>query len=131
MPGGKWHTCRGKALQDNLPQPIAAAVAAGAIGGDQQPGGARESLRSHALPPAPQAGGGKLRRVMIDAHADPALVMEQVIDAIGNRLAQQIAHRAAIVRLPVQSPFAARIDQPVRRQNDQQVVLGSVFSTGW
>ena len=79
----------GEALQLELPQPDARAVAAAAIGGDQQPARRRDSARCPmSLPPAADAldreGGG----VVVDADADPALVGGDVVDAVGLGLAQ-------------------------------------------
>ena len=51
--------------------------------------GARKPAPAHPLPPAANAIDGELRGVVIDADADPALVVEQVVDAIGNGFAQR------------------------------------------
>ena len=57
-----------------LPQPHARAVAAAAVGGDQQPRGAGIALAAHALPPAADAFDGEGGGVVIDAElTQPAL----------------------------------------------------------
>src|SRR5579871_2577724 len=63
----------GQVLQGYLPQPIAATVAAAAIGGDQQLAGAGMAVHAHFMPPAADRFGGKARCVVVDTDADPAL----------------------------------------------------------
>lgn len=70
---------RGQALQLHLPQPHPVAVAAPAIGADQQllrPGIRRPA---HAQPPAPDTGDGKTGGVVITAHIHPAFVLTDII----------------------------------------------------
>jgi hypothetical protein len=75
-------------LERHFPEPIATAVAAAAVGHEHQLGRLGETLPAHLPPPTQNARGGELRGVMIDPDADPALVARQVVDPIGNRLAQ-------------------------------------------
>src|SRR5262245_27471064 len=70
----------GQVLQHDFPQVCAVAVAAPAVGGDEQFGGAGEALGPHFLPPATNAGGREVRGVMIDTYADPTLVVGNVLE---------------------------------------------------
>src|ERR1700676_1387492 len=69
----------GQTLQFSLPQPNPCAVAATAIGGDQQAACVGVSLASHGLPPASDGMNREACRVVIDAHADPTGVAGDVI----------------------------------------------------
>jgi len=75
----------GQALQLALPQPHPRAVAATAVGGDDQPCGAGVARPAHVLPPAAYGLHRERRRVVVHSHADPACVGGQVIDTIGHR----------------------------------------------
>ena len=78
----------GQFLQFQFPQPQARAIAAAAIGRDQQlPGVGVEGL-AHQAPPATNALDRKGRRVVIDPDIDPAHIVRDIVDAIGSRLAQ-------------------------------------------
>lgn len=48
----------------------------------------REALLAQALPPAVDARGGELCGVTVDTDVDPALVVLQVIDPVGDRVPQ-------------------------------------------
>ena len=97
----------GQLLQRHLPQPAAAAVAAAAVGGDQQFAGLGEAPAAHLLPPAADAVGGELGRVVVDPHAHPALVAGQVVDAVGDRLAQLLVREVMDLHLLGLAPAAA------------------------
>ena len=73
----------GQTLQFSLPQPNPCAVAAAAIGGDQQAACVGVSLASHGLPPASDGMNGEACRVVIDAHADPTGVAGDVYTPYG------------------------------------------------
>src|ERR1035438_9205262 len=99
-------------MQRHFPQAATTAVAAASIGGDQQFFRIAISLHSHPSPPTPNRFGGKACGVVIDAHADPPLVLTQVIYAIGNRLAQLRIHEIMhlhlfwlSLRLPLAAPI--------------------------
>ncbi len=77
----------GQFLQSHLPESIAAAVAPAAIGRNHQSGGARKSLRAHLLPPPPNACRGESRGIVVNPHAHPTFVAGQIIDSIGDGLA--------------------------------------------
>ena len=74
-------------LQFDFPKAQAHAIAAAAIGGDHQTTGRRIRFGAHRLPPAANGLDGKRRRIMIDSDADPADIVAEVVDAIGNSLA--------------------------------------------
>src|SRR5208282_6001790 len=73
----------GQALQLQFPKPQPVAVAATAIGGDQQL--ARLRIESLALmaPPSSNRHHRKGGRVMIGTHVDKARVLAQIVDAVG------------------------------------------------
>src|SRR3954447_5819704 len=85
-----------EALQRDLPQPRAAAVAAAPVGGDEQVGGTGVGGGAHLLPPAADGGNRQLRGVVVGAYAHPALVGPDVVDAVGDgvphRLAREVVH---------------------------------------
>ena len=62
----------GKALQFMLPQPNARAIAAAAIGGDQQRLGARMAFLAQGLPPAANALDRENCGIVINANIYPA-----------------------------------------------------------
>src|SRR5437016_9728261 len=64
----------GQVLQLQSPQAHAVAVASSAVGRDQQTPRTGIQRTTHLQPPAPNALYGELCRVVVDAHADPALV---------------------------------------------------------
>src|SRR5207245_7909185 len=78
----------GHLLQRHLPKPRPITVAATAVGGDQQFAGAPKALTAHALPPTPDRPRREVGRVVMNLHADPALVVGQVVNAVGNGFAQ-------------------------------------------
>src|SRR5271166_5466761 len=78
----------GQDLQFPLPQAHTRAVAAAAIGVDQQPRGDRVALGAEFMPPATDALDGKGGGIVADAEIDPSDVVGNVIDAVGHRLAQ-------------------------------------------
>ena len=94
VPGGRWQTVIGNPefvgqhLQFALPQAQTHAVAAAAIGGDQQPRRGGIAGCAELLPPAPDALDGERRRVVVDADIDPAGVGGDVVDAVRHRLAE-------------------------------------------
>ena len=105
VPGGKWHTVTaspvvvGEALQLDLPQPHPIAVAAAAVGADQQPLRPGIGVRPDRLPPAAQARDREARRVVVLPHGDPAGVAAHIVDAVGDRLAQLLVGEVVDVDL--------------------------------
>src|ERR1700737_3797396 len=79
----------GQFLQGHFPQTRSAAVAAAAVGGDQQFAGAGETPAAHILPPATNGTSREVGRVMIDADTNPTLIVGHVIGPVGYGLAQR------------------------------------------
>ena len=75
-------------LQRHLPKTRAVAVTPPAVGGDQQLPGSGKSATAHLLPPSADAVDGELGGVVVDPHAHPALVVENIVDTVGNRFPQ-------------------------------------------
>ena len=113
----------GEVLQARLPKPVATAVAAAAVGSDQEFGGIWMGLLPHVLPPAFDAGHREFCRIVIDAHAYPALVASDVVDPVRNGFAEllvdeimdantlgfaeRIPFRPAFLKSPTSSFFLA------------------------
>src|SRR5262245_37005623 len=102
----------GQILQGHLPQARTVAVAAAAIRCDEDLAGTRETLAAHVLPPALDGARGELRRVAMDPHTHPTLVVGQVIDSVGDGFAQggilEVVN-ANLLGLPLPTPFAPQI----------------------
>src|SRR5216683_2907712 len=64
------------------------AIAAAGVGRDQQPSRVGIQRMAHTPPPATDALYGKCRRIVIDPHADPGLVVGQIVDPIRTDAAQ-------------------------------------------
>ena len=77
----------GEFLQFEFPEPIAVAIAAATIGGNQQMFTTTILGLSQLLPPTSNRFNGKLCGIMVNPHVHPRLILAQVIDAIGNRFA--------------------------------------------
>src|SRR5205823_14173251 len=67
----------GQPLHLPLPQAAASGVGAASIRGDEQVGLAGIQALAMLVPPAPDTLDSKLRRVMVKAHIDKALIMDQ------------------------------------------------------
>src|SRR5580692_5444252 len=78
----------GQFLQGHFPQTRAITVTAAAVCRDQEFSRPWKTLCPHALPPALNRSSSKLSRVAMNPHADPALVVHQVVDPIRNGFAQ-------------------------------------------
>ena len=75
-------------LQLEFPPSAAAAVGTTAVSGDQQTLGVRIGVASHLPPPAADRLHGKLCRVVVDTDTHPAGISGQVVDAVGDCLAE-------------------------------------------
>src|SRR5947209_2840124 len=75
----------GQVLQLALPQPQARAIAATAISGDEQSFGLRIANAADVLPPTANGLHCEGGRVVVDADADPAGVVREIIDPIRHR----------------------------------------------
>lgn len=78
----------GEALQLRFPEMGAVAVAAAAVSGDRQRARAGESLAAEVLPPAFDRRDRELGGVVIDTDVDPALVVSEIVDPVGDRFAE-------------------------------------------
>src|SRR5271167_40973 len=72
----------GQLLQFAFPQPHPRAVAAAAIGGDQQSGCLGIARPTDGEPPLADAIDGERRRIMVDADTHPTTIGGQVIDPV-------------------------------------------------
>src|ERR1043165_6816753 len=61
-------------------------VASATVGGDEKFCGGRESVTAHPTPPGLDAVRRELRSVVVDPNAHPALVVDEVEDAVGDHL---------------------------------------------
>ncbi len=88
------------------------AVAPAAVRSDEQLPRFGKAAAAHPLPPTANGVHGKGRRVVVDANAHPTLVVENVVDAVGNGLAQkgvaEVMH-ADLFRLALRTPIPASI----------------------
>jgi len=102
----------GQALQLGLPQARAVAIRAAAVGRDRQRGRVGEALGSKVLPPALDRGDGELGGVVVDRDLNPAPVVGEVIDPVGDRLAQQSASSVGSVSVSGLRPPPGRRTRP-------------------
>ena len=75
-------------LQLQLEEPRATRIAATSVGGDVEVGGSLIRFPTDALPPPTNGLCGKLRCVLVDADTDEALVLRDVVDAVGDGLTE-------------------------------------------
>ena len=93
VPGGKWHTVisspvrGGELAEAQLPQPVAVAVGAAGVGGDQQAGGVGIGDGTDLVPPPPDRGHRELGGVGVVTDDHEALVGGDVEHPVGDRLA--------------------------------------------
>ena len=94
VPGGKWQTVifrpvsSANSCKATFHKRDAATVAAAAVGRDQQFVRLRISVSAHLVSTNGGSLHGELGRVVVDADTHPAFVAAQVVDAVGNGLAQ-------------------------------------------
>src|SRR6266403_2316087 len=77
-----------QALQCHFPQTATVTIATATVRRDHQFPGPRKTLATHIFIPTPDAVGCEIGGVMINADADPALIIGHVVDTVGNGLAQ-------------------------------------------
>ena len=75
-------------LQGPSPESSSRAVAAPAVGRNQQSLGCRVSLLPHPLPPPINRRNGKLGRIVTDTDRNARFVQSNVVNAVKNRLAE-------------------------------------------
>ena len=78
----------GESLEFQLPESSSIAIASATVSGDEQFRGIGVGLLAHVAPPPGDGLDGELWGVMVDAHADPCGVRREIVDAVGNRLAE-------------------------------------------
>ena len=88
----------GEPLELGLPQPAAGAVAAAAIGGDDQAVGGRITYFAHLLPPSADCVDGKGGGVVIDPNTHPPAIRADVVDPVRSRTAIMTAIGSVKVR---------------------------------
>src|SRR5271166_858884 len=99
-------------LQAHLPQATPGAVAAPAVGREQQFRCLGVGPRPHLLPPTPNRLRRERRRIVIDPNAYPTLITSQIIDPIRNPLAQTLIHKVLgtdLLRFPGRLPLTAPV----------------------
>jgi hypothetical protein len=118
--------------QLGLPRPDPIPVGATCIGGDQQPSGRRVSRPADLLPPAPQRGHRERSGVVIGPDRHPTRACAQVVDPVGDRLAQllvgEVVHQHALGlarRLPLPPTIGIPADQLLLLGIDAYDRLGS------
>ena len=102
----------GELLEAYLPEPGPIPVASPTVGHDQKFRDRRIRSTAHPPPPLPDGSNSKRRRVVVDAHADPAFVRKDIVDAIGDRLAKLLVLEvmdAYSLWASLRSPLAATI----------------------
>ena len=112
VPGGKWQTLIGRPVWSasrcssvfhrrvRLPlEPPQSAVIVSA-------GGVGVALAAEVLPPAADRGDGELGGVVVDPDADPALVVGEVVDPVGDRLAELLVEEV-VTRTGIGGPSGA------------------------
>src|SRR5262245_16596613 len=78
----------GQALEFDLPKPHARTIASSSIGGNEQTFGLGIRGLPHGLPPAPDAGDGKSRGIVIGSDTHPGVILLQVVNSIRGHSAQ-------------------------------------------
>src|SRR6266511_2950478 len=113
----------GQLAELDLPQPAAVAVGPARIRGDQQPVRLRVRLGADQLPPAANGRHRERGGVVVVAHAHPALVSAQVVDAVGDRLADVGVGEVVHVD-PHRGAFGLPLTAPVAKVADHLFLLG-------
>ena len=94
VPGGRWLTTMSRAefvgqlLEFAFPQPYPRAVAAPAIGGDQQSGCLGIARPTDGLAPLADAIDGERGRIMVNADTHPTRIGGEVVDPVRHREAE-------------------------------------------
>jgi hypothetical protein len=73
-----------ESIELHLPGSHAVAIGTAGVGRDEQRGRLRESLPAHLVPPASNRFNGELRRVGGITNIHPALVVRDVVEALGD-----------------------------------------------
>jgi hypothetical protein len=78
----------GELMKTRLPESGSISIVSAGVGQDQQRRHARVGLAAHAAPPPTDRLGGKLGGIVVGPHAHPAMVLREVVDPVGDDLAQ-------------------------------------------
>src|SRR5512135_1121861 len=113
----------GERLKLHLPEPDPIPVTPAAVGADQQVPRLRIHLLPHPGPPLADALDGEAGRVMIDADVDPAHVPPEVVDAVGDRLANAGVREVVDLHL-LRVPLGLPLPTSVLEVADQLLLLG-------
>ena len=84
-------------LEFHFPELASPPVAATTVRSDEQFFGFRIARFPHLLPPRPNARHGELCRIVVDANRDPAFVLQDVVDAVGDGFSQFFVHEVVDV----------------------------------
>src|SRR5438132_8448488 len=76
-----------QALQSHFPQTTTVTIAAATVRRDHQFPGPGKAFAAHIFIPAADAVGCEIGCVVVNADADPALIVGHVVDTVGNGLA--------------------------------------------
>src|SRR5450432_688024 len=112
----------GEPLKFGLPHTRSVAVATTSISGDEDLACIGVTFLADLLPPRVDRGDGEYRRVVIDAHADEAVVGGEIVHAVRDRFADGVAGKVVDIyqfRLALRLPLAA----PVLEVADQLLLL--------
>ena len=129
VPGGRWQTVMveiefvSELLQFHLPQAQPRSIAAAAIGRDGEMLGIGIAGRAHQLPPAADRIDCEAGGVVVDADADPAGVLADVVDPVRHGAALAADEEVVdphFLRLALRTPFAAGVLEVA----DQFLLLG-------
>ena len=133
VPGGKWgrevadvdrHVeFVGEPLEPLLPDMRPMAVAAARVGRDEDLAGVGVALRADLAPPRLDRRNREHRRIVIDAHAHEAVVGRDVIDAVGDRLAERVGKKIVDID-PVGFALGLPFASPVLEVADEFLLLG-------
>ena len=105
-------------LQLQLEEPAAARITPSTVGGDIELGGVGVAFSSDPMPPAPDCLHGEFGRILVDAHRDESPVLRDVVDTVGDGLAELLVdevmdfHLArGALRRPLFSPILVVPDE--------------------
>ncbi len=88
------------------------AVAPPTVGGDQQLPGTGKSATARLLPPSVNTADGEPSRVVVETHAHPALVVENIVASVGNGFPQCLVDEVVNTNrlaFATRLPLAARV----------------------
>src|SRR6185437_11102442 len=87
----------GEALELPLPHARPVRVASAGVCREEELGRVRVALLAHQLPPRGDRRHGEYRRVVVRADVDESAVVDDVVDAVGDRLPDGVAREIVYV----------------------------------